>query len=257
MSTKRYLRRPIQALKRLLLQDLLHANGAMASMDTFESDGCQSLLRLKGGGHLYCGPLDHSRNNICGIPDGYLQPTLNYLLRNRFPHYDPSLAIRVGLMPRYKHPWLHRQHKNTLSEVRVPDSVRRELNEELKLRPDDQVLEAGSYLGLGTVKMAETVGQRGRVVSVEALPSAQETWHLNSQESQLSNTLLLPGALAGEGGEALINIGGAQSNSLLPNLVTEGQRLKVQTFTIGSVIMTTGLTPDLSSSPLMALNSQP
>lgn len=233
------------AAKKALLTQLFDVNHVGALIRSFDSQGPDSVIELNDGQRLFCGPMDDAILSVRGIPDGFLRPTLNLLMRHMYPHYDPSRPIRTGLVPRRIYPFLHPQHKNTFGDLKMSKHSRAEIMEEFKVRAGDQVLEAGAYLGLGTRKIARKVGSRGKVVSVEAHHDAQRVWKLNLDNEGLGNASLIEGALSDKDGMATLEVSSNQSTTLISGIIDPERFFHVPEFSLASVLATTGLKPDL------------
>lgn len=197
------------------------ARGEMTAR--IEKDLC--LIQCRDGTILYCPREDTLalRGALSGVEcvsPGAEAAVLHYLLRYKFPHYDPSTRPGIVGVPNViaRQFFLHRQHYNTFLDL--PENERGELIERFALRAGEVVLEAGPYLAFGTVRMSQRVGPAGRVISAEPIERNYSMVVRNLRSNGITNVSLYRCAVGGIDGMAQIRDGGRQANSLVWGVVT-------------------------------------
>lgn len=185
------------------------------------------LIECRDGTKLYC-PREDARavrgaiSRVEGVSPGAEAAVLHYLLRYKFPHYDPSTRPGVVGIPGViaRQFFLHRQHYNTFLDL--PENQRRGLIERFALRAGEVVLEAGPYLAFGTVGMSRQVGPAGRVISAEPIERNHSMALRNLRSNGITNVSLHRCAVGGIDVTAQILDGGQQATSLVSGVVRGG-----------------------------------
>lgn len=192
-----------------------------------------------------------------GVSPGAEAAVLQYLLRYKFPHYDPSNRPQTVGVPSViaRHLFLHKQHHNTFLDL--PENERSGLVERFALRPDEVVLEAGPYLGFGTVRMSRQVGPLGRVISAEPIERNRSMVMRNLRSNGIMNVSLHRCAVGGIDGTAHIRDGGRQANSLVWGVVTGGatpcEVLRIETLAKREKAIPTLIVLTINGAELMAV----
>jgi FkbM family methyltransferase len=178
------------------------------------------------------------------IPDTHIGNLLSYIIRYKFPHCMPVTKINTGFFPRTIFPsLLHRQHINTVYEL--PNNKQEEFKSAFTLRPGDQILEFGPFIGFGTLRMSQLVSPDGHIVSVEADTEAFNILNLNLQHNNIQNVTTLNYAISDvDDDNSLIYKGEQQANSIIKNLIKNGQTAVVKSRTILSIVQQTNFTPN-------------
>lgn len=169
------------------------------------------------------------------VPLGFERLILDYVLRFKYPHALPDRTIRTGLLPRRSYPRvLHLQHKNTLWDL--PPADVKPFVEAFKIRAGDVVVEIGSYIGFGTVRLGRMVGAEGHVLSVEAEKSAHDlkTWNLGANE--IENVSCFNAAVAESDGDIELVGAGYQMNAVSGAGVQDGQKRVVEAMSLSRVL---------------------
>ncbi|MBF0622967.1 MAG: FkbM family methyltransferase [Magnetococcales bacterium] len=180
-----------------------------------------------------------------GIASGYESLVYDALLRYRFAHGLPWLQMDFGLLPgRLAAQATHPQHVNTLHGLSY--AVGKAFRNHLTINPGDTVLEAGAFLGFGTIRLSRLVGASGRVVSMELSDTVWPLLGLNCTENRLNNVNLVQKALGDESGTATAWMQGRQVNTLRSGLFTADSSEKkraVEVVTLEQLCRTQRITP--------------
>lgn len=194
------------------------------------------------------------------IPATHVGTLLSYILRYKYPHCLPNKIINTGIIPRRLFPsLLHRQHINTLSELQKDDQER--FLKMLAINPGDRVLELGPFIGFGTVRMSELVGEKGQIVSVEADERAYAILSLNIEKNKKQNvTCLNYAASSTDSDNVQFYMGEKQANSLLSEITSKNHVKEIKSRTIESIINEANFEPNfilltINGAELQALSS--
>jgi len=207
-------------LQRFCLAHLARTNISPGEIVSHDFADSYPRISLASGTRLSA-PDDLRIGTIPGfhLPDSHNGCLAAYLLRYRFGHAFAELIPDTSPWPRGWYPSvLHRQHLNTLQDL--PSDVRSDFIDEIPIRPGDHVLEVGSYIGFGTTRLSQRVGDTGSVVSIEADPEANFLLRANVRQNDLGNVETHRFAVSGEDiSEARFYRSGKQANSLHHEIV--------------------------------------
>jgi FkbM family methyltransferase len=129
------------------------------------------------------------------IPESHLSCAVSYILRYKYPHFDPSKTINTKPFPRKLFPALiHRQHLNTFFDL--PYAKNKNIITKFKLHKNESVLEAGAFIGMGTLKMSNLIGPKGKLLSIEADNKAYSIMLQNLKNNNIKNTVPLNCAIS-------------------------------------------------------------
>lgn len=249
------------AVSRVLLKRLIESNVEPGEV-TVESDDKGFLLKLADGTNLlststpepsYHGVL----SNKYSLPPGGEIALYDYVLRYKFPHFDPSRRPNSPFGMRFALEFaMHLQHRNSFWSL---DSwTRSRLTSVFALSEGDRVFEAGPYLGFGTLGMSARVGSNGRVVSLEAGPDTYQVMQRNLEMNGVTNASSHYGALGVDDGEMVISEQIDQRISLVDGVVDSASTHTMPTRSIQSLCREEGLEPNfiiltINGAELMAI----
>ena len=234
------------ALSRWLLRRLVKANVEPEELTVTAENG-GFLLRLADGTQLKSTstPDESFRGRLNGVitlPPGGEIAVYDYILRYKYPHFDPSKRPSTGPLERSAVELaMHLQHRNTFWSL--DDAQRVALSQRFALAPGDQVLEAGPYLGFGTVRMARLVGPTGKVIAAEAGVDTVETTRENLKLNGITNTFVHYCAIGNQDGEMKLSAQVDQRVSIVEGVVDESHERTVPTRSIESLCREHELTP--------------
>ena len=232
-------------LQKFCLAILVKHNIDPDELAAFEFSDHYPTLVLNDGTRLTAIP-DNSLPGLSNfnIPHTHIGNLLAYMIRYKFPHFMPITKINTGYIPRTLFPsLLHRQHMNTVYEL--PRNKQEELKSVFKLKPGDRVLEFGPFIGFGTLRMSQQVGPDGHIVSVEADDEAFNILNINLQQNNIQNVTTLNYAISDvDDDSSIIYVGEQQANSIIENLIKDGQTATVKSRTILSIIQHTNFSPN-------------
>lgn len=85
-----------------------------------------------------------------------------------------------------------------------------------KFRPNkgDLVLDVGSFLGFGTLRLLDYIGSQGKIISFESYPMNLALLNLNVRRNNANNIIVVNKAVADLTGEKTLCVGGNTVNSL-------------------------------------------
>ncbi len=234
-----------QMLCRICLEALIRHNLQEGEIVSYEFVDTHPAIVLKDGTRLVAFkgqtlPI----NKKWGVPETHTGLLASYFLRYKYPHCMPGEKINTGIWPRRLFPALiHRQHMNTIWELPKPEQ--KKFAQKLAILPGDRILEIGPFIGFGTLRMSGLVGEKGRVVSVEADTRAYELLNLNIEKNGLQNTFCLNYAVATQDAEQVeFYLGKDQANSIINGMAPKTRRTRLLGRTITSVIEEAGFEPN-------------
>jgi len=154
--------------------------------------------------------------------------------RYLYPHADPTVAPPY---PNRERGTFHPQHRDCIEDIpNFSATQKRDMMERFRLRSDDVVLDIGSYIGYGALRLSEQVGKTGIVVSVEADHRNQRMFEKNMQENQIANVHLVPRAIWSSRGQREIYWNDSQLNSLVDGIVLQGNTRTVETDSVDNIV---------------------
>ena len=249
------------AVSRVLLRRLIDSNVDPNEL-TVERHDDGFLLHLEDGTRLlttstpepgFAGAL----SNKYRLPEGGEIALYDYVLRFKYPHFDPARRPSSPRGWRFALEFaMHLQHRNTFWSL--DPWTRSRLISIFSLQKGDRVFEAGPYLGFGSVGMARLVGEDGRIVSLEAGPDTYQALRQNLEMNELTNVSAHYGGLGAKDGEMLISEQHDQRISLVEGVVAASSTRSVPTRSIESLCEEEGLAPNfmiltINGAELMAI----
>ena len=181
-----------------------------------------------------------------GIPHTHMTCVLNYVLRFKYPHFRPDKVIDTHPIPRKFFPSIiHRQHLNTFDDIYVSDDSPQQLKEIFSIKNGDNILELGSFIGMGTVNLSRMTGNKGRIVSVEADGNAYFNLMLNLKNNGIQNVRTLNYAASDTDSErAVIYKDEFQKNSVVKNVVREQNKEYIHSRRLDTLCRENNMDPD-------------
>lgn len=157
----------------------------------------------------------------------------DYLTRYAFPHLRPDL--KPYPMPAKQMTGFHGQQKDSILDI--PNENDRDLLfERFALQSDDVIIDCGAFLGFGEVRLSPELTS-GQIFALEASADCYAILTQNLKANGVKNVTPLHAAIWNEVGEMELESGYAQDNSLVTNLVQDGDhRQVVETATIDSLV---------------------
>jgi len=181
-----------------------------------------------------------------GVPHTHMTCVLNYILRFKYPHFRPDKVIDTHPVPRRFFPSIiHRQHLNTFNDLFVSDDSPEKIKEIFSIKKGDNILELGSFIGMGTVNLSGLAGDKGRIVSVEADGNAYFNLMLNLKNNGITNVCALNCAASDTDSErTVIYKDEFQKNSVVRNVVKEQNKEYIQSRRLDTICKESSITPD-------------
>lgn len=167
------------------------------------------------------------------LPKDYMDMAADIVCRHSYPHADPTITPPYSNSERGT---FHPQHRDTIWDIPgLPEHQKQALAERFRIRPGDVVLDVGSYIGYGAMRLSEQVGPDGLVVSVEADPRNQAMFEQNIQGNNLTNVRLIPRAIWSSRGNTEMYWNDSQLNSLVDGIVTQHNTRMVETDAVDNI----------------------
>jgi len=167
----------------------------------------------------------------------YFRLLRDYLTRYLFPHLRPDL--KPSSLSAEQLTGFHGQHKDTIRDF--DDAATRELlTQAFAISDDDVIIDCGSFLGFGEVRIASE-SPNVRIVAVEASAACYPYLERNLKVNNITNVTPLHRAVWNEIGELELESGYAQNNSLVSEVVQGKTTQSVKTITIDAIVEEQGL----------------
>lgn len=166
-----------------------------------------------------------------GLDTQDVRVVLNIAARYFYPH--AGVGYQDMKWPRDQRVYFHPQHQSyAQEEPAFSEEVKASIKNEFLPRQGWNVLDIGAYLGLGTLRLAEMVGEEGRVISVEAKKENFEVLKRHLSENEVRSVHAVFAAIWRESGvEMNLTTSRRQANALDSEIVS-GKAQGVQTISI-------------------------
>jgi len=187
----------------------------------FETDQANALLH------------DMLRSDLPeGLKKSHFRLVRDYVTRYVYPHLRPDLkpaGYGVDELSGF-----HGQHKDAIADLECSKQQKR-LKEAFLPRADDTIIDGGAFIGMGDVRMSRDLKQ-GRIIAVEAKHACHELLAANIAKNNVENVEAVYGALWNVPGQLDLNVGDAQANSLVGEVVAGNRSQQVQAWTIDGLV---------------------
>ena len=246
--------------RKLCLDILIRNNIDKDEITEFRNISGYSSITLHDGTSLTAidGKISYYKGTV--IPSEHCGVVLEYITRYKYPHFMPSRCIKTGIIPRRNFPlFLDPQKTNTLSEL--PFKEKQEFCSALELKKGDQVIEVGSFIGFGTLRMCSIVGDEGKILSVEADPKHFEVLRLNLHHNNIKNAKCI-NCTVSDRDEDNVSLFHSKSTdkSIVPGVIKDAKVISVKSKSVQSLIKEYKLVPNfliltVNGAELMILKS--
>lgn len=156
----------------------------------------------------------------------------------KYPHSMPYLTPPF---PRWRRYGFHPQHYNTFRDYRIPELQKQQLESIFLVKQNETIVDAGSHIGYGTMRLAKAVGDDGTVVAIEADPRAFKLLEKNVNTNGFKNIRLSNRAAFKEPGSMKFYTGRRQANSLVKKIVNTEDTVDVEANTIPNILAEHGI----------------
>jgi FkbM family methyltransferase len=112
----------------------------------------------------------------------------------------------------------------------------------LKLREGDIVFEVGAYIGYHSMRLSELVGNTGKIVAIEAIPSNYDIMKKNIELNNLNNIIPINIAIWKNKGNISMNVDEDQKNSIAKNIINTKNVVGMPCNTIDNIFHELNLT---------------
>ena len=92
--------------------------------------------------------------------------------------------------------------RDPLNDFQLTDTQRRALAEKFRPQNCDIFVDAGAYLGYGTMKLAQMTAPAGRIIAFESDPDILKILKRNIEENKLGNVKIIPKAVSLQSGKS-------------------------------------------------------
>lgn len=132
--------------------------------------------------------------------------------RYKYSHYE---------IDKKPHPnfGVHLNHIDNLHNLKINEKIRKELLTKLPIKSGDIVLELGAFCGYGTMKISEMVGEKGKVIAVEADKINYKILEKNVLKNNFKNIKIVNKGIWNSKGKLSLFKESNQRNSLVKDLL--------------------------------------
>ena len=215
---------------------------ALAPLLTYGEDGTTPWIELNDSRLRFFGFWTEKKNTevyriLKGslpntIPVEYFRLVKDYLNRYLYPHMLPGLKPTGYLTDAMF--GFHGQHKDAIADLENQE-VRKRLFEIFKPKPDDVIIDCGSFLGFGELRIAPELSS-GQIYAVEADKTCHNLLVRNLEYNKIENVISINKAVWNSETELDLQSDFAQANTLVSE-VYQGQSIeRVKTITIDSLV---------------------
>jgi len=168
------------------------------------------------------------------LPKVSMDMAADIVCRYLYPHADPTITPPYSSRERGT---FHPQHRDTIEDIpEMSEKQKKAMREQFRIRPGDVVLDVGSYIGYGAMRLSEQVGTEGMVVSVEADCRNQAMFEKNIESNRIDNVQLIPRAIWSGRGQQEIYWNDSQLNSLVEGIVAQQNTRTIETDSVDNIV---------------------
>jgi FkbM family methyltransferase len=135
----------------------------------------------------------------------------------------------------------HKQHADTLYDLNVSTAMRESLFEIFSIKKGDVILDVGSFIGYGSMRLAQIVGDSGKVIAVEADPTCGQLLEKNITSNDFKNIEIIKKAAWNENCSMSFYKKRKQENSLVNEIIESDNKITVEAVKLDDVIIELGL----------------
>ncbi len=157
----------------------------------------------------------------------------DFLTRYIYPHMMPTLKPHY---PTYLLSGFHGQHKDAIDDIKGK-YLRDELKVVFSIKEDDIIINGGSYLGFGDLRVSE-INTLGKIFAVEAENKCFEILRLNLNTNGVKNVHPLNNALWNKSEKRSLLTTDTQANSLIDQIVKEANKQIIDCITVDKIVET-------------------
>jgi FkbM family methyltransferase len=105
----------------------------------------------------------------------------------------------------------------------------------LGVKKGDVVFEVGAYIGYHAMRLSELVGNSGKIIAIEAIPSNYEIMKKNIEMNDIKNIIPINVAIWKNKGVIPMNMNEHQKNSAVENIVNANKKVDLPCDTIDNI----------------------
>jgi len=142
----------------------------------------------------------------------FKSPLTEVNTRYKYSHYE----INKKPHPKFG---VHLNHIDNLQNLKINENVRRKLLNKLPIKSGDIVLELGAFCGFGTMKISKMVGEKGKVIAIEADKINYKILEKNIVKNNIKNVEIVNKGIWNSKGKLSLFKESNQRNSLVKDLL--------------------------------------
>lgn len=184
------------------------------------------------------------------ITEEIFRVAVDVVTRYMFPHALPGETVPY---PRRLRRGFHFQHVETIEDMPISGKWKRSLRQIFQPRPGETFVDIGAYMGYGTLRLAQLLGAKSKIVAVEADSDALQLLRWNIEANNLHNVTIVPKAMWKSPGCLKFYRTAKQANSLIDDVLRRNgssqtiQSTEMKTDTVDRILQQLRLTAGLVS----------
>lgn len=150
------------------------------------------------------------------LPKECMRCAIDIITRYHYPH---MMVNSKPPFPREVRKHYHPQHFDTIDDFEMEDAEKEKLKKIFSLNKGDVIVDIGSHIGFGAMRIAKEVGPEGRVISFEADDPCYALLRKNLDANQVKNVTGIHMPIWSEKTTLTFNKSSEQQNSLLTGMI--------------------------------------
>jgi len=146
----------------------------------------------------------------------FKSPLTEIYTRNVYSHYE----IDQKPHPKFG---IHLNHVDNLLNLKVDENTKKNLLDNMPVKEGDVVLELGAFCGFGTMKLSKLVGEKGKIIAVEAEKINFKILEKNIQSNKIKNVVVINKGIWNKKGKLALFKEFNQRNSLVADMLKKVQ----------------------------------
>ena len=159
---------------------------------------------------------------------------LDIFSRYEFSHYEIN-------QPAHKKYGIHRNHIDNLTNIKIDSITKKMLIDKMPIKKGETVVELGAFYGFGTMKLSDMVGNKGKVIAIEADKKNFQILKKNIDMNNISNVVTVNKGVWNESGKGTLYKIKNQGNSLVPEFLKNNSKDEIDIYTLDNILISNNL----------------
>jgi len=177
------------------------------------------------------------RNTLPETMQGkYYRIVKDIITRYLYPHMYPNLRPKCSI---YFMSGFHGQHKDSIVDIK-DIKLQTKMLDVFSFEPDDVVIDGGSYIGFGALRICKMVPD-GKIVAVEAEKKCFNLLNKNIEENDIKNVIPVNKAICESDEPVTIMTRSHQENTLIEGVLYKTEDRRIEGVSIDTLFETLNL----------------